>query len=67
MTTDNIQSPSIKQKVIVKGYVGTVTQGDQWYVYETTNYVGHLPGEKLTREDLDGLIAKGVTVVARRK
>lgn len=62
-----IETPSIKQKVLVKGYVGSLEGTDRWYVFETVNYVGRLPGETVTRKELDQLIREGVQVTVRRK
>ena len=59
-------SKTIAQAILVKGYVSTINS-DCWYVYETVNYTGHMPGQTVTKEDLDELISKGVKVVCRRK
>jgi hypothetical protein len=64
MTT--ARTKTITQKIVVKGFVGQVNK-TTWYVYETLNYTGHVPGQSVTTKELDQLIGNGVTVVMRRR
>ena len=63
------RAPTIKQKVVVKGYVGLNDERLEtlWYVQETQNFTAYMPGQRITVAQIDELIANQVLVVARRK
>lgn len=67
----NEKKPMVS-KVVVKGYVSSVeaqngVRETEFYVWESTNCTAMLPGQKVSRTELESAINAGITVVVRRK
>ena len=66
------EKKTASSKVVVKGYVSAVETANgsretEFYVWESTNYPSMLPGQKVSRSEIEKAINDGITVVARRK